>query len=309
MEARIRLLWLPQAQFAGLLLAEQWSRRQAGGVRIVCEPATFEKGPTAAVLQGESDFAVASPAHILESDSPGDLVWLLTIQQESPLVYPVWRDSGIEGPRDLAGRSVAVWPGNEDLEFQWMLKRSGLDPSRVGRVPVQDTVAVFLDREVECAQMTCYHELHVLQDDLQDTSSVDLLRAVDHGASLIKDGLIARRDFVERNAALTQAIVSVVLDGWARAFREPDAAVDACLAARPDMNREAHARQLEDIRALSLCGATLTHGLGYPNLAHAQNAIQAASEVGLHAPQLSADEMTLARFWEGAPAESRPSAF
>ena len=294
-ETSIRLLWLPQAQFAGYLLAERDSRNSSTGLRIRCEPASSTVGPAKAVLSGDCDFAVASPSHILESDSSEDLVWLLTIQQESPLVYPVWRDSGIETPSHLDGRSVAVWPGNDDLEFQWMLKRAGLDPSRVARVPVQDTVAAFLDRRADSAQMTCYHELHVLGDHLEEESAVRLFRAADYGAGLIKDGLIARRDFVERNATMTQDLVTAVLEGWVQAFTNPEAALQACLEARPDMSLEAHAQQLDDIRVLAIRGATLSHGLGYPDPAHASSALQAAAEVGLPESGLAAEEMTLTR--------------
>jgi len=308
-DVHIRLLWLPQAQFAGYLIAEQESRRDNQRLRILCEPADFKTGPAAAVFDGDSHFAVASPAHVLESEWPSQLVWLLTIQQESPLVYPVRQDSGITGPHDLAGRKVAVWPGNEDLELQWMLKRAGVDPSAVVRLPVEDTVGAFLSGDADCAQMTCYHELHLLEAELGNQDTVRLLRASDQDAGLVKDGLIARRDFVESNEALVQTFVNAVLAGWTRAFTNAEATLDACLAARPDMSRASHARQLEGIRALSLCNATLSQGLGYPDRRHVENAIAAARAVGLPHSVVTADEITAPHFWQAAPVASRPRTF
>ncbi len=308
MDARIRLLWLPQAQFAGYLLAEHESRARGRVPRIVCESADFSTGPTTALLRGECEFAVASPAHILESEAPEDLVWLLTIQQESPLVYPVLRSSGMARSGDLAGRTVAVWPGAEDLELQWMIVRAGLGVDQVRRLPVADTVAAFLDRLADCAQMTCYHELHQLEAALRDKEEFRLLRAADQGLGILKDGLIARRDFVGRNEALVQDVVCAVLAGWTHAFADCEAAVEACLAARPDMTSEDHARQLEDIRTLSRGGATMSHGLGYPDPAHAESALAAAQEVGLPGSSVTASEMTMAQFWHSVPPALRRQA-
>ncbi|MDE0240440.1 MAG: ABC transporter substrate-binding protein [bacterium] len=308
MDVRIRLLWLPQAQFAGYLLAERESRLRGKGPRIICQGADLSIGPAAALLRGECEFAVASPAHILESGAPADLVWLLTIQQESPLVYPVSRTSGIESPADLSGCRVAVWPGNEDLELQWMIARAGLDANQVTRLPVADTVAAYLAGEAECAQMTSYHELHQLEAALPGRGEFRLLRAADQGIGILKDGLIARRDFVEENETLVEDVVCAVLAGWTLAFADSEAAVEACLAARPELGREDQARQLEDIRVLSRGGATQSHGLGYPDPAHAENALAAARETGLQGPFVTASEMRIRRFWHAAPSAFRRQA-
>ena len=308
MDVRIRLLWFPQAQFAGYLLAERQSRLHGSRPRIVCQGADLSTGPIAAVLQGECEFAVASPAHVLESGAPADLVWLLTIQQESPLVYPVSRTSGIESPGDLSGRCVAVWPGNEDLELQWMIARAGLDANLVRRLPVADTVAAYLSGEADSAQMTSYHELHLLEAALPERGEFRLLRAADQGIGLLKDGLIARRDYVEKNESLVQEVVCAVLAGWTLAFTDTQAAIDACLAARPELDGNDQARQLEDVRVLSRGGATRSHGLGYPDLAHAENALAAARETGLPGPFVTASEMTVQRFWHSAPPALRRQA-
>ncbi len=301
MQARIRLLWFPQAQFAGYLLAQ----REGDGA-IVCQPADLATVPTEAVLRGDCEFAVASPAHVMESRAPSDLVWLLTIQQRTPVVYAVRRDSGIESVRDLAGRRVAVWPGNEDLELVWMIARAGLDIAGVDRVPVADTVAAFLDGKADCAQMTVYNEVRHLAAALGGLAGVRLLRASDQGIGLIKDGLVARRDLVERHGEFVQDVVDAVLAGWTRAFADPQAAVAACLDARPDMDRADHARQLEDIRALSSGGATARHGLGCPDPVHARDAAKAVTEAGLDVAGEPAEAMVADRFWRAAPPGFRP---
>lgn len=299
---RIRLLWHPQAQFAGYHVAERL--RLATGMDLVSQPMTPGQGPVESVLERRVEMAVASPSHLIESNDPASLSLLLAIQQESPLVYPVKRSAGIRRLADLAGRKVGVWPGHEDLEFRWMLMKAGVAADGVERIPLPDTVAPFVAGAVDCAQMTTYHELHQAEHAL-GPGALQLFSAVDVGASLLKDGLIARKDWLAQNRAAAQAAVDAVLQGWSRAFTDETLALDVCAEVRPDMSRDEHAAQLRDIRALSLRGATLTHGLGYPDPRHAARALEAMRDVEGNAPALAAAAIVDDSFWQAAPARWR----
>lgn len=295
---RIRLLWHKQAQFSGYLLAEKLGLARKHGVEIVCEGLDFNCKHVASILTGATPMAVASPAHILESPDPAALRWLLTIQQESPLVYPVREQDGIDRLADLAGRKVGVWPGHEDLEFRWMLQKAGLAPGGVDRVAMPDTVGPFLAGEIASAQMTTYHELHVVQEKL-GAGAVKTFSAKDTGCSVLKDGLVVSTRFAEADRQVVQAVVDAILEGWTIAFQEPERAIAVCLEARPDMSEAEHRRQLADIRALALTGATLTEGLGYPDPTHVEQAARAIAEVEGHVVDTSS--ILDPSFWQAAP--------
>jgi len=300
---RIRLLWHKQAQFAGYLLAEKLRLGAKYGVEIVCEGLDPNCRHVESVLTGASQMAVASPAHILESADPAALLWLLTFQQESPLVYPVRKKMGIEKPADLAGRKVGVWPGHEDLELRWLLQAAGLEPDAAERMPMPDTVGPFLRGEIDCAQMTNYHELHHVEETL-GASEISVFSARDFGCSILKDGLAVSSRFADANGDIVQAVVNSVLEGWKIAFLEPDRAIAACVEARLDVSEAEHRRQLADIRSLSLTGASLSRGLGYPDQVHVQQAARAIAEVENKA--VDASSVLEDSFWWAAPEELRP---
>lgn len=310
---RLRLLWHPQAQFAGYLLAQHAGPAARRGIALDCVPLDFSLGGVEAVLQGESQFAVTSPSHLLESRAPESLSFLLTIQQESPLVYPARRTDGIETLDDLAGRRIAVWPGGEDLEIRWLLHKARVDTRAIDRLPVPDTVEAFVRGEVACAQMTCYHEAHELEHRLaaqgQGSESLIWFRAADRDASLLKDGLVARKDWIAAHPDIVQAIVDSLLEGWSLAFDDPAAAVALCARLRPDMTAEQQARQLADIRALALQKATLSEGLGFPDPRHIERALAALSDVEGHAPALRSGDVVDLRFWKAAPAAMKRSSW
>ncbi len=276
---RIRLMWFPQAQFAGYHVAEQRGLGRAQGIRIVCEPIDFADPTIEVLLDGRVELAVLSPSHLLELRSPRDLRFIASIQQASALAYPARRSAGITSPADLVGKRIGVWPGGEDLELRWMLTKCGVDVARVERLSFADTASAFLDGKVDCAQMTVYHELaHVV--DALGADDVTLLSAGDHGAALLKDGVLARADWLAREPAIAQAALDAILEGWTIAFQSESVALDACCRARPDVLREAHRHQLAAIRKLALQGATLTEGLGHPDRRHVSEAIAALNGTG-----------------------------
>lgn len=295
---RIRLLWHKQAQFAGYLLAEKLDLARKHGVKIACEGLDFSCKHVASILTGTTPMAVASPAHILESSDPGALRWVLTIQQESPLIYPVRKIDGINSLADFAGRKVGVWPGHEDLEFRWMLQKSGVPAGAVERIAMPDTVVPFLEGEIASAQMTNYHELHLVEDAL-GADAVSVFSGRETGCSILKDGLVVSAGYAETNPQVVQAVVDAVLEGWTIAFREPERAVAVCMEARPGISQAEHRRQLADIRALALCGATLTDGLGYPDPMHVEQAARALLEV--ESKVVDANTALDQSYWLAAP--------
>lgn len=301
-DIRIRLLWHKQAQFAGYLLAEELGLAEKHGVRILCQGLDFSCKHVNAIFEGQADMAVASPAHLLESRDPAALRWLLAIQQQSPLVYPARKADGITTLKDLAGRKAGVWPGHEDLELRWMLHRAGVPDAAVTRLPMPDTVAPFLAGETATGQMTCYHELHIVEETIPHDELV-IFDGRASGTQILKDGLIAPAQLVAGAPEVVQAVVDAVLEGWTIAFDDPERAIAACLRARPERSHAEESAQLAAIRALSLTGATLSEGLGFPDPAHMDAAALAMRDVEGAAPDTTG--LRDARFWQAAPGAFR----
>lgn len=302
-EVTLRLLWRFQAQFAGYLVAEHEGLAKRRGIDLRCQPIDFAEGGMKALLRGACDMAIASPAHLVESEAPGRLAFALAVQQASPLVYPVRKRAGIATPKDLEGRTAAIWPSGEDLELRWMLLKAGADPEKVKRLPTGDTVGAFVEGRADCAQMTTYHEIHEMEAHGLPLDAVTLFRPADWDAALLKDGLIIRRDWIGTDDTLLQDLVEICLEGWQIAFTDPERAVAVCARARPDMSVEDHARQLEHMKDLATCGPALKEGFAVPHRDHVRRAIDAVTAVEGHGAELDPDEIAVRRYWQAAPAD------
>jgi len=294
---RLRLLWWPQAQFAGPILAERLGLARARGIELTLQPPAPPQGPVEAVLGGDAEACIASPSHLLECRDPHALRLVAVVQQQSPLLYPVRRRDGIRGFADLRGRAVAVWPGGEDLELRWALHRAGVPAAAVRRIPTLDTAAAFRAGEAASCQVTSYHEWHALAGE-----DVTALRADELGCGLVKDGLLVRADLPRPEI---QALLDAVLEGWVQALASPEVAVEACLALRPELGARDQARQLAEIGRLIRSGASLTHGLGCPDPVHLERAAAAMTDLGEPLPD-GWRGLVEPSFWQAAPPALRP---
>lgn len=294
------MLWHPQAQFAGYLVAQKLGLGARAGISFECEAMRRDQSGMAALAAGDVEMAVASPGHLLKAADPQSLRFVAAIQQKSSLCYPVLRTSGITQLSGLAGKSVGVWPGNEDLEFRWMLHKAAISQDAVTRVPMNETVDHFLRGDVASAQMTTYHELHKVIERTGE-NALTFFHAETYGADLLKDGLIVHRDWLAANRAAAEAAIAAILEGWTIAFTDPERTVAICSEFRPDMPIAEHREQLAGIREISIAGATLRHGLGYPDPDHVVRVAQAMQDLGGHVAKVDPAVIADASLWRAAP--------
>ncbi len=305
MKVRLRLLWYPQAQFIGALLAEHSEIASQYGIELECQPVDFDEGPISAILSNHADLCVASPSHIFESSKPESLVFLLTFQQSSSLVYLARRDHGIDNIHCLAGKRIAVWPGSEDLELRWMLHKAGVPSSDIEFVPTGDTVQMLLSGEVSCAQMTTYNEyIEYLEHGGNEINTLTLF-ARDYGADLIKDGIVATRSWLEADPDRAQAVVDSILAGWMHSLDFPDKAIELCMKLRPDVDRQFHWMQFNDIKNLINCGATSSHGLGFPDIRHLRQSAKAVADLHKNKFNFDLEMLVEEKYWYSASASIR----
>lgn len=305
----LRLLWYPQAQFVGALLAEHHDFARRRGYQLECQPVDFSEGPVSAIQSGHADLCIASPSHMLESPQPESLVFLLTFQQSGSCVYLARKDHDIDSIRCLAGKRIAVWPGSEDLELKWMLFKAGVPLSAIEFVPTVDTVQMLMEGQVSCAQMTTYNEYLKFLKLGGDESTVLTLHARDYDADLIKDGVVALKSWVESDTGRVQAVVDSLLAGWTHALSHRSDAIDLCKRIRADVEEEHHQMQYCEIKKLIVCGATNSHGLGFPHTDHLKKAASAVSDVEDRQFDFDVNRLVDTQYWQAAEPSLRRTAW
>lgn len=154
-------------QFAGLLVAEREGFYTAAGLDVELRPLGKEEGAyggLAALVAGSDHMigSIESGLFLAARASGLPVVALGAMFQQTPLGLMSFRDTGITGPADLAGKTVAVHgDGHEALDA--VLQRAGLNRSQLTVTEAEYGNAPLLARRYDAKQGYLVDELIQMQ--------------------------------------------------------------------------------------------------------------------------------------------------
>lgn len=234
----VRLLWVPQYQFAGYIVAKVKGFYDEVGLNVTLNPGGPDIATVPLVSSGSDSFGVDTPDTVLLSRERGiPLVELATFFQASPGGFMVHSDSGIMGPRDFVGKKIAVSPGNLQTEYLGMLAANQIDRSKITEVPFDFNLEPFLSRRVDVWPIYVTDQPNVAR---KQGADVRVIVARDFGVTIMGDGLYTTEAFVARNPNTTQAFIDATLKGWEYAA----ANLDETVKILADYNKELTVDQL-----------------------------------------------------------------
>lgn len=234
----VRLLWVPQYQFAGYIVAKVKGFYDEVGLQVTLNPGGAEIANVPLVASGSDSFGVETPDTVLLARERGiPIVSLATFFQASAGGFMVHSDSGIQSPRDFVGKQVAVSPGGLQTEYLGMLARTTVDRTQITEVPFDFNIEPFLSRRIDVWPIYVTDQPNVAR---KQGADVRVLVARNFGVTTIGDGLFTTEDFIARNPNTTQAFIDATLKGWEYAV----AHVDETVTILADYNPELTADQL-----------------------------------------------------------------
>jgi NitT/TauT family transport system substrate-binding protein len=228
----VRLVWVPAYQFAGYIVAKVKGFYDEVGLNVTLNPGGTNIAVLPLVSSGSDSFGVDSPDSVLLARERGiPVVALATFFQASPGGFMVHSDSGIQGPRDFAGKIVAVSPGSLQTEYLGMLAANQIDRSKISEVPVEFNLEPFLSRRVDVWPIYVTDQPDVAR---KQGADVRVIVARDFGVTVMGDGLFTTEAFLAANPNTTQAFIDATLKGWEYAV----ANLDETITIIADYNKE-----------------------------------------------------------------------
>jgi NitT/TauT family transport system substrate-binding protein len=223
-EITVQLKWLHQAQFAGFYVAQEKGYYAAENIH-----ATFLAGGPGhdiieQVIGGQADFAISAPEEILVRNSQGKpVVAIATIYRRNPSVFVTLADSGIVRPADFIGQTAAVYTSDGELQFKAMMKKLGLDISRVNIVPFLLDRTPFYGGAVDIAYAYSTTDVIVMR---KEGHAVNLIWPDDYGIHLFGDTLVTTDRMIIENPDLVTRFLRATLRGWRQAIENPETAAE-----------------------------------------------------------------------------------
>lgn len=216
--------WIPQAQFAGYLVALDKGFYRDAGLDVHLLTGGPGKDCFLSLTAGEITFCTGWLSTAIEKRASGlPVVNLAQIVQHSALLLVAMKDSGIREPKDLNGKSVGFWVGSFDVSAMVFFKKYDLN---VRLIPNYTTVTIFLKGAVDAVGAMWYNEYHTILDSGYNPDEVTVFHLADLGVDFPEDGLYCMEETFLADPQKCTAFVDASLKGWLYAFDHEDEAVE-----------------------------------------------------------------------------------
>lgn len=232
-----RLKWLFLANYAESFVAKEkgfWSKRR---LDVSVHPGGFENDSIKLVAAGSDQFGITGGDDLLIARSKGiPIVAIAAIYQDTPVAFFVRSDSGIQEPKNFAGRRVGRKYGtNVDTQYLIMLRRADIKESAITHVPVKFDLSPILTGQVDVYPGYAMGQ----PEDLRSKGfDIRVIRASEHEIKSYGNVLFTTEKMIADNPDLVQRFVSGYLNGLEYTIEHPDEAVDITLKYNEKLNRD-----------------------------------------------------------------------
>lgn len=216
------------------------------------------------VAAGEDTFGMSDAAAVVTAKSKGaPIKSVMSLRNSSGYAVLYLADSGINTLKDLEGRSLAVTSGDA-LTQQWPLvvEANNLDESSI-RLTYMDAAAkpvAVMEKRID-AMLGNFVDQGVIME--QQGFDVDWLRFSDNGVNTVTMTVHTHEDAIENNPDLVRRFVRAAVKTWTAYRNDPQAAIDAAMKAKPELNRDVITAQTEGNIALMESRATTGKMVGW----------------------------------------------
>lgn len=225
--------WRPQAQFAGYYVALEKGFYRRAGIDLEIIPGGPDRSAKEYLIHHKADVVSMWLSSALQLAADGaDIGHLAQIIQRSALMMVSKKSSGIDSVRKMAGKKIAMWPSDFQIQPLAFFERIGM---AIQPITMANTLDLFLRGGADIALVMWYNEYHTLQMYGIDFEQLQPFFFSETDLDFPEDGLFAMGDtWVSRQNTLCR-FVDASFEGWRYAFDHPEEAIDIVLIA---MRRE-----------------------------------------------------------------------
>ncbi len=241
--------FVPNAAHSGIYAAQREGYYRAAGIDLaVRQPGESSDAPKL-LAAGRVDFAILDIHDLGIARQRGlDVVGVMPLVQRPLAAVIARRDTGVERPRQLEGRTVGVTglPSDEAV-VDSEVSADGGDPAAVKRVTIGfNAVPSLAAGKVDAVTGFWNAEGVVLR---REGVPIRVFKVNEYGAPPYPELVLATsEETLARDRELVRALVGATTSGYALAFHDPQLALDALLAAAPELERADQRAQLSALQ-------------------------------------------------------------
>ncbi len=219
----IRLQWVHQAQFAGVYVAKEKGFYSEKGLDVTIFPGGADFNAIKLVAAGSNDFGIWTADQLVLARAQGVPVKAISaVFQKSLACFIAKESSGIKSPRDFVGKKVGMAYGyDSETLYVAMLKKLGVDRSKIREIPVQYDLARFWRGEIDVWPAYRINQPITAE---QLGVPINIIDPAEFGIESYSDVLFTTDKMIYEKPALVEAFLSATLKGWQWALSHPEEA-------------------------------------------------------------------------------------
>jgi ABC-type nitrate/sulfonate/bicarbonate transport system substrate-binding protein len=241
-EVTLMLNWTPNAQHAGIYLAQAEGLYEAQGLDVqIIEPG--EEGSDLAVGTGAADLGISQAESLLPAREQGvPIVSVATLFPVNDSSLMLVADEGVESPADLGGLTYGGFGGALETELiSRLVECDGGDPEAVEHVEVGNVdylAGLEQDRFDAVWVFEGWDALRAREVEGVELTTLPFREFQDCIPNWYTPIVIAGEDVLTDDPEVVDAFLAATAEGYETAASDPAAAADALLAAAPELDEE-----------------------------------------------------------------------
>ena len=221
----LQLQWVTQAQFAGYYVALDKGWYKDEGIDLSIIPGGPDQLPVDLIASGTRDFATTLLADLAVAVQNGKpVIGIAQIQQKNGLLLITRKSSGIQTPKDFAGKKVGVWVGSWEAQFDALIAQQDITKQDFSLVNQGYSMDAFIKGDLDVASAMVYNEYQVVLESGIKSEELNILDYANYGLDFPGDTLFTSKTLAEKNPDLCIRMIRASLKGWQYAIEHPDEA-------------------------------------------------------------------------------------
>jgi len=198
------------------------------------------------VAAGSDTFGLADSSSVVATAAKGaEIKSVMSLLNSTGFSVVSLASAGIKTPKDLEGKKLAVSPGDPLGQlFRALAAHNKLDMSKISFVQVDPAakVVAVLEKRVDALLGGADDQFFLIKYKGEEPAA---LRYADHGANIVGMTILTQGAIIKGKPDLVRRFVKATARSWDEAKKNPEAAVDAGLKAKADLNRQSTLDQLK----------------------------------------------------------------
>lgn len=244
-------------------LEKGWYKEEGLEVNIV--PGKGSGDVVKKIDVGTAEFGIVDTGVLIVARAQGAKVKVVSMLfDKSPYCMWMWKNSGINSPKDLVGKKIGAPPGDAQRTiFPALAAANGFDPEKVTFVNISAEAKFTALASKQVDVVFDYYSGAPFFYKALGQENTKFMMFADHGVDVYSNALVVTDKYAKENGPLIKRFVRASLRGWEFTLKNPEEAINILAKHRPEIEKPVMLANLKLIIDLFRTNRYKEHGIGW----------------------------------------------